>query len=122
MQGAGERPSRQKALVELEILVAADPLDCVPLTVGVDDEDLIGTVHPGHRHGAIGDLVDTEEVDPSHAAALLPATTPASHFASSILRRRTWASASGTRATTGSRKPRTMNLRASSGGIPRLSR
>src|SRR6187399_512742 len=112
MEGAGERPRRQETLVELEVLVAADSLHRVPVTVGVDDEHLVGSVDPGHLHRAVGDLVDAEEVDPSHAAASLPAAAPASHFASSILRRRTCASASGTRATTGSRKPRTMNLRA----------
>src|SRR5829696_1952940 len=122
MQCARKRPGGQESPVKLEVFVAADALDSVPLAVGVDHEDLVSAVRPSHRHGAIGDLVDSDEVDPSHAAALLPATTPASHLASSILRRRTCASASGTRATTGSRNPRTMNFRASSGGIPRLSR
>ena len=47
---------------------------------------------------------------------------PAAHFASSSWRSRSRAVSSGTRATTGSRNPRTMNFRASSGGMPRLSR
>src|SRR3954447_1575810 len=86
MQGAGERAGGQESLVELEILVTADALDRVPVTVRVDHEDLIGPVHPGHRHRAIGDLVDTEEVDPSHAAARV---TPRRR-SRSRLRRPTW--------------------------------
>ena len=40
------------------------------VTVRVDHEDLVGAVHPGHLHRALGDLVDAEQVDPSHAAAV----------------------------------------------------
>ena len=40
------------------------------LAAGVDDEDLVRAVDPGHLHRPVGDLVDAEEVDPSHAAAL----------------------------------------------------
>ena len=78
---------------------------------------------------AVGDLVDPDEVDAPHGArpgwgigGSAASVAPAAHFASSSSRSRSCAEASGTRATTGSRKPSTMNLRASSGGMPRLSR
>ena len=122
----------EEALVELEVLVGADALEGADLAAGVDDDDLVRAVDEGHLHRALGHLVDAEEVDPAttgHAAVVLSAAppalaamAPAAHFASSSSRRRSRADSSGTRATTGSRKPSTMNLRASSGGMPRLSR
>src|SRR5438477_7196252 len=42
VQGAGQRSAGEEALVELEVFVAADPLDRAELTAGVDDEDLVG--------------------------------------------------------------------------------
>ena len=125
---AGRAAAGQEALVELEVLVRADALEGADLAPGVDDDDLVRAVDEGHLHRALGHLVDPEEVDPAgravdagHAAAAA-ASRPAAHFSSSRSRRWSRAASSGTRATTGSRKPRTMNLRASSGGMPRLSR
>src|SRR3954471_21386473 len=112
MKCAGEGARGQESLVELEVLVTADALHREQAAVGVDHEDLVRAVDPGHLHRAVGNLLDAEQVDPSHAAASAPVSAPASHLASSSARRRSCASASGTRATTGSRKPMTMNFRA----------
>src|SRR4029078_11164270 len=92
------------------------------LAPGVDHDDLVRLVDEGHLHRALGHLVDREQVDPAGHAAALAGAGPAAHFASSRSRRSSRALSSGTRATTGSRKPSTMNLRASSGGTRRLSR
>ena len=120
VQRTRQRAAGQEALVELEVLVAADALHRADLAAHVHDEHRVGAVDPDELHGPVGDLIDADEVDAPHAAAL--STVPAAHLASSSSRRRSWTSASGTRATTGSRNPSTMNLRASSGGMPRLSR
>src|SRR5207237_7863668 len=109
--------------VELEVLVRAGALQRVEVTVHVDDEHRVGRIDPHHAHLALGELVRAEEVDPAAQAAVAVArASPWDHLASRASRRRSCASSSGTRTTTGSRKPSTMNLRASSSSMPRVSR
>src|SRR5262245_54798219 len=123
MERAGQRARGQEAAVQLEVLVRAGALQRMEGAVDVDDEDGIRLVDPDHPHLALGELVLPEEVDPAaQAAVAVPRASPSDHLASRASRRRSCASSSGTRATTGSRNPSTMNLRASSGSIPRVSR
>src|SRR4029453_881830 len=72
VERAGPRPGGQEALVQLEILVAADPLRRGELATLVDDEDLVGAVDDDHLHLAVLDLVDADQVDPPHRSAAPP--------------------------------------------------
>jgi len=64
VQRAGQRARGQEALVELEVLVAADALEGADVAVDVDHDDGIDGVDPGHLHRAGRDVVEGEEVDP----------------------------------------------------------
>src|SRR5207247_227345 len=66
VEGASEGAGREEALVELEVLVAADALRRGELAALVDHEHLICPVDDHHLHLAVGELVDAEQVDPSH--------------------------------------------------------
>ena len=97
------------------------PWTAVELAVDVDDEDLVRAVDPGHLHRARRGprRPPSRSIRLTRAAIGRPRsarrrpTSPRAARAGGPARR-----PSGTRATTGSRKPRTMNLRASSGGMP----
>ena len=66
-------PAGQEALVELEVLVAADPLVGADLAFGVHDEHLVRAVDPAHLHRAVRDLGEVHQVDAPHAAEADPA-------------------------------------------------
>ena len=72
------------------------------------------------RISPLPEPVGSEEVDHAAQAAVAEpvVASPAAHLASRASRRRSCASSRGTRATTGSRNPRTMNLRASPARSP----
>ena len=132
VERAGQGAGGQEAAVELEVLVRAGALHGVEVAVDVDDEHGVGGVDPDHLHLALGELVDAEQVDRGGSRGASVGRQAADRRLRRPGRRPTWPPApraagparprAGPATTTGSRKPSTMNLRASSGGMPRLSR
>ena len=127
VERAGQRVVGQEALVELEVLVRADALGGVPAVLAVVDEQDVRGVHLDHLHRPGRDVFGARDVHAARrgvrqAAASEESSTDAGHFCVEQARSRSWASGSGMRDTTGSRKPSTMNLRACSRGMPRLIR
>ena len=73
VERARDRPGGQEALVELEVLVAADALVGAEPTIHMDDQHGLRTIDPGHLHRAFRDLVEPQEVEMSHAEQAGPA-------------------------------------------------
>src|SRR6185369_17502836 len=89
VERARQRAGSQEALVELEVLVAADALGRGELVALADHQDLVRSVDDDDLHLAAGDLVDADEIDPPHGRARGKRLTPRMRRSSSAHRRPT---------------------------------